>query len=106
MKHILKKLSNHLVDLELTVSLAKNIIVNEKASEAEKESAKQTMEIAANNIKETENVIKLLSLNGINDIYPQNKEWDNVQKIIEDSPRNSIGTAVAYLSEKYILIKK
>lgn len=106
MKHILKKLSNHLVDLELTVSLAKNIVNNEKATDLRKNYAKGVLETTNANIKETENVIKLLSLEGINDIYPQNKEWDNVQKIIEDSPRNSIGTAVAYLSEKYILIKK
>lgn len=106
MKHIIIKLTNHLTDLKQAVTLAKSIILNQKATESEKDSAVEKIAELKVNIKQTETAIKLLSLKGIDDIYPQNKHWDDVEGIIERRPRNSMGTAIAFLSEKYLLVKK
>lgn len=106
MKHVVTKLSNHLTDLKQAISLAQSIIKNNKATAAEKDSAVEKVEELKDQVKQTETAIKILSLTGANDVYPQNKHWDQVENIIEKRPRNSMGTALAYLSEIFLLIKK
>jgi hypothetical protein len=106
MKQVIEILSNNLKDLEQTIIVAENIIEFPNATKDEVFSAYLKIKDAKAKIRETETAMKILNLPGLSDVFPQNEHWKQLERIIEQRPRNSMGTAIAYLAETFLLIKK
>ncbi len=103
-ENVINKINLYGIDLKQAKDLASRITVNDKATKEEKEiAAKQVTELT---YLISEVIIAIDVLSKSKSIDKQNDHWNDVQLTIEKRPRNSIGTAIACLHEKYLLIKK
>ncbi len=102
MEHVITKLGKHLIDLNQAKTLSEKAINNPKTTSEVKQATREMLEVILSQIQQTESAIELLSKRS----EKQCQYWDEVESIIEKRPRNSMGTALAYLSEIFLLIKK
>lgn len=106
MENLIKIIDAYGVTIKEERRIVDLIIYNEKSTPQEKESAFAKDRELTEKITEVVKGIDFLSR--YKSLIPaiQNENWDRLQEIIEKRPRNSMGTAIAYLMEQYYLIKK